>query len=451
MFEVKKELLDSHEALLDVVFEEETVDGAKQRAARKISREINIPGFRKGRAPYSKVQQFVGESSIMQEAAEMLVDETYPQILEQAEVDPYGPGEFVDMQASPLTLKIRVPLQPDVDLDDYLSIRETWEKPTVSDEEVQQVLAQLREEHAVLEPVDRAAELGDQVLANVKALTGDDVIVDEDDIEVVLLEERPFLSPAFVDALVGMKADETKEFQLVMPDTIDEPSLRGAEADFTVKVTQVLERTLPELDDALASTTGSFETIAELEQDIRNRLASSKGEQAESAYRSNLVTQLVDRATVAYPPTLVEDTLDDIVEEASQRVKSQRDMPFEDALRLDGMTLEQFREQMRPQAESRVKRSLVLSKFAEVEGVEVSDDDVVREYSDLIHRMNLSEHMPDHQIDIDSELGRNLRSTVLGRRVVDRLAEIGRGEPQEPELVVEEVAEEADSEPVDEA
>jgi len=443
VFEVKKELLDSHEALLDVVFEDETVDGAKRRAARKISREINIPGFRKGRAPYSKIQQYVGESSIMQEAAEMLVDETYPQIIEEAEVDPYGPGEFVDMQTTPLTLKIKVPLQPVIDLDDYQSIRLAWEQPTVSDEEVEQVLEQLREEHAVLEPVDHAAELGDQVMVNVKATTGDDVIVDEDDIEVVLSEERPFLSAEFVDALVGMQADETKEVDLVMPETIDEVSLRGVEAHFTVTVTQVLERTLPEIDDALASTVGSFETKEELEQDIRSRIRSSKEEQAESSYRSDLVSQLVERATVTYPPQLVADTLDDIVNETSQRVESQRNMPFEDALRLDGLTMEQFREQMRPQAETRVKRSLVLSKFAEAEGVEASDDDVVREYGDLLGRLNLSEQIQDRPIDIESDLGRNLRSSVLGRKVMDRLAEIGRGEPQEAELVVEEVAEEA--------
>lgn len=426
MFDVKKELLDSHEALLDVVFEEATVDEAKRRAARKISREVNIPGFRRGRAPYAKVLQYVGEPSVLQEAAETLLDDAYLQILEKAEIAAYGPGEFVDMQSSPLTFKIKVPLEPNVELGDYQTIRVPWEASTVSDEEVQQILGQAREEHAVLESADRAAEMGDQVTVNVKAVAGGEVIVEEDDIEVVLSEERPFLSQGFVQALIGMLLDEEKAFTLALPETIEEPSLRGVEADFTVKVTKVFARVLPDLDDALASTVGAFETLADLERDIRERLATGKQEQAESAYRSKLVTQLVAQATVSYPPQMVEDSLDDMVNETRQRVERQRSMPFEDALRLDGMTMEQFRAEMQPQAEERVKRSLVLSKFAELAGVVVSDDEVVQEYTDLYKRLNIA--VPEQQVDIDSQLGQNLRSSVLGRKVLDHLAEIGRGE-----------------------
>jgi trigger factor len=444
VFDVKKELLDSHEALLDVVFEEATVDEAKRRAARRISREVNIPGFRRGRAPYAKVLQVVGEPTVLQEAAETLLDEAYSQILEKAEVAPYGPGEFVDMQPSPLTFKLKIPLEPKVELGDYRAIRETWAAPTVSDDEVEQILVQVREEHAILEPVERTAEMGDQVTVNVNAVVDGDVVVDEDDIEVVLSEERPFLSEAFVAEMVGLAPDEVKEFNLVLPETLEEPSLKGAEAQFTVKATKVFARVLPELDDALASTVGSFETLTELEDDIRERLQAGKQEQAEADYRAKLITQLVAQAEVDFPPQMVADTLDDIVEEAKQRTERQRSMPFEDALRLDGLTMEQFRQEMEPQAVERVKRSLVLSKFAEVEGVEVSEDEIVQEYIDLFARLNLPPS--DRRVTIDSPLGQNLRSNVLGRKTMSRLAQIGRGE----ELEATDEADEADATSVDE-
>ena len=237
MFEVTTELLDSHEALLDVVFEDKAVDDAKRRAARKISRELNIPGFRRGRAPYLKVVQYVGEPTIVQEAAELLLDESYSKFLDAAELSPYGPGEFVDMQPSPLTFKIRIPLEPTADIGAYTELREAWTGPTVSDDEIDQVLAQLREENAVLESVDRAAEMGDEVHVNVHSTVDGDVVVDEDDVEVVLSEDRPFLSVEFVAALVGMKADEESTFTLTLPDTIENEELRGAESEFTVKVT----------------------------------------------------------------------------------------------------------------------------------------------------------------------------------------------------------------------
>ena len=430
MFEVKKELLDSHEALLEVTFEEPAVDEAKRRAAAKISREVNIPGFRKGKAPYAKVLQYVGEGSVVQEAAELLVDEAYTQILEKGEVSPYGPGEYVSMQPSPLVLKIRVPLEPSVELGDYLSIRESWEDPAVSDEEVTQVLEQMREEHAIMEHVDRPAAMGDQVLVDVKAVANGDVLVDEKEIEVVLSESRPFLSPEFVAALVGMSVDEEKQTTLVLPETIDQPSLQGVEADFTLTVRHVHERTLPNLDDALASTVGSFETVAELEKDVRERLMAHKQEQAEGEYQTKLVSKLVEQSTVAYPPVLLDETLDEIVNETKQRVETQRKMSLEDALRLDGLTLEQFRDQMRPQAEIRVKRSLALSKLAEQEGVAVSDDEVAQEYMNLLSRIGMVEQLTDRTVDVDSALGRNLRSNVLGRKVMSRLTAIGRGEAQ---------------------
>lgn len=433
MFEVKKELLDSHEALLEVVFEEPTVDEAKHRASLKISREVNIPGFRKGKAPYAKVLQYVGESTVLQEAAELLVDEVYTQILEKGEVTPYGPGEFVSMQPSPLMLKIRVPLEPSVELGDYHSIREPWDGPTISDDEVVQVLEQIREEHAILEHVERPAAMGDQLIVDVKAVANGDVIVDENEIEVVLSESRPFLSPEFVAALVGMSAEEQKQVSLTLPETVDEQALRGITADFTLTVKHVHERALPNIDDALASTVGSFETIAELENDVRTRVGMQKRERAEAEYHTKLVAQLVEQSTVAYPPILLDETLDDIVSEASKRVESQRKMPFADALRLDGLTPEQFREQMKPQAEIRTKRSLVLGKLAELEGVTVSDDEVVQEYGNLLGRIGMVEQLSDRKIEVDSPIGRNLRSSVLGRKVMDRLAAIGRGMAQAPE------------------
>jgi len=449
VFEVKKELLDSHEALLEVVFEDEVVDSAKRRAARKISRELNIPGFRQGRAPYAKVLQYVGESAVVQEAAELLLDGSYSEILDAAEVSPYGLGEFVDMQPSPLTFKIRVPLEPVVDLGDYKSLREDWTEATVSDDEIEQVLAQIREEHAILEPVDRVAEMADELRVNVHATVGDDVIIDEDDVEVVLSEERPFFSLEFVAALVGMGTEEESVFTLPLPESIEDPDLQGAEAEFTVKVTQVFERKLPELDDALASTVGSFEFFEELKQDVIDRILAQKREQAESVYRDRMTDKLVAMATSSYPPQMVSDTLDDIVEETSARIQRQSKMSLEDALRLEGRTIEQFREDVTPQAEDRVKRSLVLRQFALAESIDVGDDEVVKEYSDFLEQIGMAGQMADSDLDINSPMGDNFRNTIFGRKVMARLMAIGRGEADagaEPAG-----AEPAGAEPVDEA
>jgi trigger factor len=447
VFEVKKEFLDTHEALLEVVFEEQTVEEAKRRAARSIAREISIPGFRRGRAPYPKVVQYVGDAAILQEAAEQLLDDTYSEILEKADISPGAPGEFIDMETDPLTFKIRVPLEPEVDLGDYREIRVDWEEPPASDEEIEQVLEQVREENVVLEPVDRPAEMGDQVIVDVHATVDGDVIVDEDEIDLILSEERPFLSDEFIEAVLGMSADEEKSVLLTLPETIDEPSLRGVEAEFTIEVTRVYERHLPELDDALASTVGSFETFEELKQDIHDRILSSKQQQAETAYRNRVIERLVEEAEFLYPPQMIDDALDEIVEETRQQMQRQQDLSLEDALRLQGQTMDQFREQMEPQAVRRVERSLALTEFANAEDVEVSEDEIVQAYTDIFASFGAPQMADEARIDIESDMGRSLRSSVLGRKVMERLMAIARGESEESGAEEDET-EEAETEAV---
>ena len=465
MFEIKKEVLATHEALLNVEIEEAAVKEAMRKAARVMSQRYNIPGFRRGKAPYAKVVKYIGEAALLQEAADTMLEEIYPQILDEAEVDPYGPGELQEVQPDPLTFTIRVPLAPEIVLGDYHSLTLEWEDVTVTDEEVADVLEQVREEHMVLEALDRPAEYEDEVHINVLGTVDGDVIVEEDDIEVVLKEDVPFVAPGFVEALVGMSTDEEKAFTVVFPETFGEESLRGEEGDFEVKVVGVYERVLPDLDDALASTAGSFETLEELRQDIYTRLLDAKQRHAQEHYRDDLVSILVAQSDVHYPPVMVEHALDDMLEDMGRRIQREQHMSLEDAIQLQGITVEQLRQQMKPQAEADVKRSLVLTEFAEAQGIDVSDDEVVQEYRSFLTAMGQEHRIDSMPLTLDSPMGRNLRTGILSRKTLEHLEKIGRGEidvntaietPElaeeeasaEPEGVAEEAIVEAEDEPV---
>jgi trigger factor len=450
VFEIEKEYLDSHEVRLDVTFEDSVVQQAMRNVAREVSRKINIPGFRKGRAPYGKIVRHVGESAILQEAAEDLLENNYAQFLEDADVKPYGPGEFENMETDPLTFTLRVPLQPTVTLGDYQSIRKEWDEPEVSDEEMAQVLEQVREEHAVLDPVERPAEMGDQIYGNVLGTVEGDVVVDEEDVEIALSETAPFLSEEFVAALVSASAGETVAFSATLPETIQDPALQGAECDFEVEVTQVYNRDLPELDDALASTVGSFETIEDLREDIYTRIQESKLNQTRQAYRDAIVEDLVAMSEIEYPPVALEDTLDEMVEETERQVRRNQQMALEDALRLQGQTLEMFRSSLEPQAEERLKRSFVLAEFANAEGIEVTEDEVVQEYSAMMTSAGMNEADLE-TIPLNSQIGQSLRNGILGRKTLERLEAVARGEADaeppadEPEGQAEDVEAEADA------
>lgn len=428
MFEIKKELLATHEALLNVEIEAQAVQDAMHKTARVLSQKYNIPGFRKGKAPYAKVVQYVGETALLQEAADAMLEEIYPQILEKAEVNPYGPGELQKIDPDPLSFTIRVPLAPETVLGDYHSLSLDWQDIGVTDGEVANVLEQIREEHAILEALERPAEYGDEVHINVLGKVDDEIIVEEADIEVALKEDATFVAPGFIEALIGMSTDEEKSFSVVFPDTFGEESLRGEEGNFDVKVVGVYERVLPNLDDALASTAGSFETLEDLRQDIYTRLLDSRQHQAHEHYRDDLVSIMVAQSDVRYPPVMVEDTLDDMLEEMGKRFQREQRMSLDDALKLQGITVEQFRQQMRPQAEANVKRSLVLAKFAETQGVTVSDDEVVQEYHGFLTMMGQANRIDSIPLQFDSPLGRNIRLGILNRKTLEHLEKIGRGE-----------------------
>lgn len=443
MFDIKKEVLETHEALLTVQVEEEAVNQAMQKAARGISREVNIPGFRKGKAPYSRIMHYVGEGPIRERAADTILEEGYSQIIEKADISPHGPGELEGAQLSPMSFTIRIPLEPVVTLGDYQSVRAEWEEATVTDEEMSNVADQIREEHAILEPLDRPAQFGDEVHIDVVGTVDGHVFVDEEDIKVRLAEDTPFIAPGFVEALIGLSVDEEKSFTVALPENLDEASLSGAEAQFDVKVVGVYARVLPEFDDALASTVGAFETAEALKKDIYDRLQSAKSNRAQSDYQEALLTAVEAQAEVHYPPSVLKDAIDKLIEETERRIKRERDMTLEDALQLDGMTMEQLRENLTPRAEGNVKRSLVLTQLATELEIEVSDDEVVQEYSGFFAQFGMPNPTPENRLDLNSSLANSLRLNVLASKTLDQLVKIGHGEADVVETPVEVESEEA--------
>jgi len=433
VFEVtSKQVLDTHEAVIAVKIDPETVETAKRTAAKTLAQKINIPGFRKGAAPYQRIVRYVGESAVLQEAADQLLNDIYPQIIEKAEIKPYGPGELQDLKLTPMTFEIKVPLEPTVILGDYRSLRREWQDVAVDDEEIRGILEQFREEHAILEPVDRVADMGDEVNLNLHGLQNGEMVIDEHDFSVELDATQPFLSLEFIQALVGMGANDKKEFALTIPEDSDEEDLRGATVDIEVTVNQVYTRTLPELDDALASTVGAFETLEDLKADIRHRMGDYKQHQARTAYQDALIKDMVQQAQVRYPQILVEETLDDLVKETEERIMRESKISLEDVLRLQGQTMEWFRGQMLPRAETRLQNSLVLSEFARQEKITVSDEEIVQHFNAIMAANGVEESAALDDIKIDSPLGQNMASTVLEHKTLERLEQIARGEYVEP-------------------
>ena len=404
-----------------------------ERSYRRTVSRINIPGFRRGRAPRHIVESMVGRGALVQEALEFMVPETLDKVLQDEEVSAFAEPSIEVTDLEPVSFTAKVPLEPTVDLGDYRSIRVESESASVADEEIDNVLERLQEEQAVWEPVERAAQYGDRLNLNVHGTMDEETVVEDEDVEYVPNEENVLPFPGFAPNLVGLAEDDETEFTITVPEDYPREQYAGQEIDFKVSVLSVKEKNLPELDDDFAKSVGQgFDDLASLRTNIQESLTS----QAEAAARNELeqksLEALCDAAVVNASSILYERELDAMVAD-HERMLRQQGLDLATYLRFVGKTDEEFMDEMRPTAERRLVSGLVLRKLAEVEEIEITDDDVQSEADRLLGLSAGEEEEETANLDslrefLGSESTRdNIRSSLHSRRVMERLTDITQG------------------------
>ena len=429
---ITTEPLENRQLILTIEVDEERAQQAMRRAARQIARQVNIPGFRKGKAPYDVIVQRHGEDTVRKEAADMLAQEAYSEALEQEEIEPYAPGVLDEVVLRPITFRLTIPLRPTVDLSDYRNYRLKPTKVKVSKKEVQQALEAIREQNAVLEPVDRPAALNDMVVMDLAGQTTADgvVFLKGNDARILLDAESTEPAPGFAEAVVGMEADEERTFTLTLPGDFPREELQGQEAEFTAKLAEVYERILPELDDDLARTVGNIDSFKELQEHVRGQLRQAAQEKAGGEYVGQVLEAIIEQTQVEYPPVMLEEELNAAVEDFKQQVSHQARLSLEDYLRIQGKTMEELREELRPQATARLKRALVLGEVVRLEGLEVDEEEIGAHIEQI--SASWGARADEMRTSLDSGEGRRtVRNRLLVDGAVQRLVAIAKGEAEE--------------------
>jgi len=422
---VTTETVGKRDLRLTVEIPEERVQQEMRRVARKISAQVAIPGFRKGKAPYSVILQRYGEEHLREQVAEDLTREFYRAAIEQEGITPYGPASLEDIQLSPMRFTFTLPLPPVVRLGDYRSLRVEFPPVEVTEEDIQEVLETIRQENAVLEPAEgRGAQPGDLLHIQVEGRTDQgQLFLKDDDAEVILDPEDTYPAPGFYQALEGMTPGEERTFRLKMPD--DQLS---EEAEFRVQLLALYSRILPELDDDLARTAGPYPTLEALKEDIRRQLLQMREREAREEYARAVIQRLVDQAEVEYPSFLLEERLQDLMEDLEKRVREEQRMTLQDYLKVIGQTLEDLQERLRPVADLQVRRMLALGELARAEGLRVSEEEIDQRIQALSEAWGNRAEAMRAQLET-SENRENLGAQILYEKVVDRLIAIARGEP----------------------
>jgi len=425
----------------------EELDQFSVKAAKKISHESKIPGFRPGKAPVSVVRRMYGEEYIQNRAIEMMVDDIYPKMLDEAKIKPSGPGSLEKIiSTNPPSFSFLVPLEPEVDLKDYHSIRQAYTPPTLDEAEVQKTLAEFQRMLAVAEPVDRPAASGDMVYLN---LTGtiqnpsenqDPQIVKQTDTQVWIGDtsnDEPFPYKGFDQILVGLNPDDEKTVEYTYPAGYLYPDLAEKNVQYHLKVQSVKFMKLPELNDDFAKSLGDFENYQALLDSIRARLAERTQDEYDQKYFDELLETISAQSIVKYPPQMLDDEVEHLMEHFQEDLAAQK-MDLDTYLKLNNKTKETFiDEELKPSGKKRLERSLVLEQVAKNENIQLSQDEISQELNATLSSMQGSKEFEKLTRKTDSKqlinaMAVQAASRAMNRRVLSVLKTIANGEYQVP-------------------
>lgn len=456
---VETEILDDRQARIVATVEQEQVDKEMKAAARRIAKHVNIPGFRKGKAPYGIIQQYYGEEAILEEALEELGQNVYREALVESGIEPYAPGSLDGFEREPFTMTFTVPLIPEVDLGEYRDVRVDYEEPEVNEEDVEQALEELRDQVATLDPVERAIEMGDVALLDIKGVLDrepdeedpdrNDIWLNRADVRVKITEEATYPVPGFPEKVVGMAAGDEREFEMSFDEDEElADALRGKTLHFDVKCNEVYEYNVPEFDDEFAKEVGEFDTFEELRADIRQQLEELAESRTRDEYINELLTKFLDDEIVqlSYPPIMVDEQIHRMLEDFDQELR-QQGLNLEEYKKLQNVTDEQLHEDLHEEAVRQLQNALILGEVAEAEELGVTDAEIDAGIEEAVKPYGGQAALA-RQLFSSPAARNSMANRVLAQKTLDRLVAIARGEEPpigEPEPEEEEVVATADA------
>ncbi|HZK23825.1 MAG TPA: trigger factor [Oscillospiraceae bacterium] len=377
---VNLEKIDDSKVVLEIEVPEEKVADALTQAYRKVVKTVSIPGFRKGKVPRPILESRFGVEILYEDALELLVPDAYDSAVEEVGIVALDKPE-IDLvrieKGKSLIFKATVEVTPEVTLGEYRGVAVTKQLREVAETDLENKLTQLQTQHATLEIVeDSTAENGDIVVIDFTGYQDDEPFAggaaEGYSIEI---GSGQFI-PGFEEQMIGMKQGEEKEVEVTFPEDYQEESLAGKPAVFKVKVNEIKRKNLPELDDELAKEISEFDTLAELKEDIMNKLKQKEEERAQTEVENELIEK-VSAATAEFPlpKVLVEREIDRQLSEMEQFLRMQG-LTLDKFLELTNRELAELREEQKPEAEKRVKANLVLDAIITKEGIIATDEEL---------------------------------------------------------------------------
>ncbi len=413
-----KRLPDS-QVLLEIEADEQQMERSLDKAFRRLAQRVEVPGFRKGKAPAGMLERHIGRARVVREALDILIPEAYNQAIEEQDVDAIGQPSIELVNDEPLAFKATVPVRPTVELGEYNSVRVKREPVSIDEGEVDKALEELRHRYAVHEPAERPVQMGDIVRADVRGVIDGREVYKEDDAELRLREGATILLPGIAEGIIAAEKGTPKEIAVTVPE--GERPLSGKSGTFTVTVKEVKEEQLPALNDDFAREVGEgFSSLDALRDRLRNDMRERLQAQAEEEYRNKAVGALVETAaTIEFPPVMVEREVERLIQDQARHLG----LEVEQYLANTRRTRDELNEELLPIATDRVRRSLALTRLAEQEEIKAENQEVDAEVDRLAG--SAGEQADQLRKLFGSPDGRAaIARSLVTRKTMDRLTEI---------------------------
>jgi len=450
---VSVETLPTSEAVVNVDFSWEELEKASDKAYRKLVQEIDIQGFRRGKAPRSILERKIGKEYIYQEGLDKLMTETYRDVLKEHKIVPLTQPELdapILAMGQPYHFSIKVPILPPVELGDYRSLHFERQEADVTSEEVEKELNSLRERQAQWEVVERPAQIGDRVTVDLKLTAEDQTVSDLKDNPFELTDERHGLFSGMDEQIAGMVVGESKTFSATIPEDYANEKLAGKASSYEITLHKVEFKSLPEFDDAFASAASKEEyaSLEDMRKGLSDQILEGKKRKIREDLREQVLNAVVDQAELTIHPVLIDEEAHEMKHQMTHLLEQQR-MSMDQYLMLVKKTEAEYEESLKPEAEKRVRQQLVLDEFIKKEEIHVSPEEVeslFRFYAQM------GQNLPQTEAQV-----RNVASSLQREKAISRLIELTTdpdpdevqglpevvGEASEEELVVEEIVAES--------
>ena len=414
----KWELKEHSTGDLTVSVEGETWEKAQKKAFAKLAKNVQLPGFRKGKVPANVLKRAVNPQSVMYEAIDEIANDVFLEAVKEQNLEIVGKAslDIDDISEAKVTMKFTVAIKPEVKLGDYKNLDVKKEAVTITDDEVNAQIKQIQERNAdfVIREDDEAIENGDTAVIDFEG-SKDGVLFEGGSGTSYPLEigSGSFI-PGFEEQCIGMKKGETKEITVTFPENYQAAELAGQEAQFKVTVHEIKYKQLNDFDDEMVKEQNieGVETVDAFKEYTLKNLTEQKEQQVDEAFTNELLTKIVDGAEIDIPQAMIDEECDGLVNDFAQRLKAQG-FEMDTYLKLTNMSEEALREQFAIDAKNKVSARLVLEAIADAESIVISEDDINTEIETIAKTYNMESEqvkqlIPNESVSYDLKMRKAL-------------------------------------------